>query len=76
MWDTLHSISLPQYTTLNNCYYTITSSKVTYSGIGAIGHLSFPDILWHPTKIYGSKVFLLIKIKPDHFHTFPWSLGV
>ena len=36
----------------------------------------FSDILWHPTKIYGPKVFLFIKIKhkysdivnkPTHF---------
>ena len=26
----------------------------------------FSDILWHPTKIYGPKVFLLTKIKPDY----------
>ena len=26
----------------------------------------FPDILWHPTKIYGPKVFLLTKIKPEY----------
>ena len=26
----------------------------------------FSDILWHPTKIYGPKVFLLIKIKPKY----------
>jgi hypothetical protein len=25
----------------------------------------FSDILWHPTKIYGPKVFLLTKMKPD-----------
>ena len=24
------------------------------------------DILWHPTKMYGPKVFLLIKIKPEY----------
>ena len=24
------------------------------------------DILWHPTKIYGPTVFLLIKIKPEY----------
>jgi hypothetical protein len=24
------------------------------------------DILWHPTKIYGPKVFLLTKIKPEY----------
>ena len=24
------------------------------------------DILWHPVKIYGPKVFLLIKIKPEY----------
>ena len=24
------------------------------------------DFLWHPTKIYGTKVFLLIKIKPQY----------
>jgi hypothetical protein len=26
----------------------------------------FSNILWHPTKIYGPKVFLLTKIKPDY----------
>jgi hypothetical protein len=26
----------------------------------------FSDILWHPTKIYGPKVFLLAKIKPEY----------
>ena len=26
----------------------------------------FSDILWHPTKIYGPKVFLLTKIKPEY----------
>ena len=26
----------------------------------------FSDILWHPTKIYGPKVFLLIKIRPEY----------
>ena len=26
----------------------------------------FTDILWHPTKIYGPKVFLLTKIKPEY----------
>ena len=26
----------------------------------------FFDILWHPTKIYGPKVFLLSKIKPEY----------
>ena len=26
----------------------------------------FSDILWHPTKIYGPKVFLFIKIKPEY----------
>ena len=26
----------------------------------------FSDILWHQTKIYGPKVFLLIKIKPEY----------
>ena len=25
------------------------------------------DILWHPTKLYGPKVFLLTKIKPEYF---------
>ena len=27
----------------------------------------FSDILWHLIKIYGPKVFLLIKIKPEYF---------
>ena len=27
----------------------------------------FSDILWHSTKIYGPKVFLLIKIKPEYY---------
>jgi hypothetical protein len=26
----------------------------------------FSDILWHPTNIYGPKVFLLTKIKPEY----------
>jgi hypothetical protein len=26
----------------------------------------FSDILWHPTKNYGPKVFLLTKIKPEY----------
>jgi hypothetical protein len=34
-----------------------------YSGTCAIGH---SDILWHPTKIYGPKVFRLAKIKPEY----------
>jgi hypothetical protein len=25
----------------------------------------FFDILWHPTKIYGPKVFLLVKMKTE-----------
>ena len=25
------------------------------------------DILWHPTKLYGPKVFLLTNIKPEYF---------
>jgi hypothetical protein len=27
----------------------------------------FSDILWHPTKIYGHKVFLLTKTKPEYY---------
>ena len=35
------------------------------------------DILRHPTKIYGPKVFLLTKFRyPVHSDSFPWCLGV
>ena len=42
----------------------------------------FSDILWHPTKIYGSKVFLLTKIKLSiptsctirHISLVPWCV--
>ena len=27
----------------------------------------FSDILWHPTKMYGPKIFLWTKIKPEYF---------
>jgi hypothetical protein len=33
----------------------------------------FSDILWHPTKIYGLKVFLLTKIKPV-YSDIPYNL--
>jgi hypothetical protein len=35
--------------------------------------LEFSDILWHLIKIYGPKVFLLIKIKPEYFVNFSSS---
>jgi hypothetical protein len=34
----------------------------------AIRHLEFSDILWHLTKMYGPKVFLLARIKPVFFN--------
>jgi hypothetical protein len=37
-----------------------------YSGTCVIRHLSFSEILWHLTKIYGPKVFLLTKIKHEY----------
>ena len=42
----------------------------------------FSNILWHPTKIYGIKVFLEIKLKPEYSNIlynpkhFPGPLGV
>jgi hypothetical protein len=44
--------------------WSITS--YIYSGTCAIQQLSFFYILWHPTKIYGPKVFLLTIIKPEY----------
>jgi hypothetical protein len=29
--------------------------------------IQFSDILWHPTKIYGHKIFLLTKVKPEYY---------
>ena len=40
----------------------------------------FSDILWYPTKMYGAKVFLLTKIKPEYSDSlynpthFPWCV--
>ena len=31
----------------------------------------FSDILWYPTKMYGAKVFLLTKIKPEYSDSIP-----
>jgi hypothetical protein len=44
----------------------IYREKTQYSRTCTIWHLSCPTSLWHPTKIYGPKVFLLTNIKPEY----------
>jgi hypothetical protein len=54
---------------VNQYIYSGTSPGVNqyiYSGTCAIRHMSFPTYPWHPTKIYGPKVFLLTKIKHEY----------
>ena len=46
--------------------YSRKTNQQKYSRTCAIGHLNFFDIPWHPTKMYGPKVFLLIKIRPEY----------
>lgn len=46
-----------------NMFLTQPFFKFKYSGTSAIRNLSFPR---HPTKIYGSKVLLSTKIRPEY----------
>jgi hypothetical protein len=47
-------------------FFVFRPTTITFCGTCAIRLPSFPDILWHLTKIYGPKVFLFTRIKPEY----------
>jgi hypothetical protein len=52
----------PFFSSFRSFSFLLTSTwTYLYSGT------EFSDILWHPTKIYSPKVFLLTKINPENY---------